>query len=178
MVNHYKLQVFLLNGCYLVTYLVSLFFSSLYLKLKSLHFALRERVETFELSNILKKNSPLLLQNCVEGLGAHCIQSKRFHPEKRKRKENCHVQDFVQSDRLRYEEERMVKVNKALYTRLGSPPPAIAFFCWRVYSAVLWWARDQCYFSDLISCTGHASTLTLRHCQHGRNNYLSPYRLM
>jgi hypothetical protein len=124
MVHHYKLREFLVNCCYLVTYLVSLFFLSHYLKLKSLHFALREREETFELSNIFKKNSPLLLQYCGEGLCAHCIQSKRFHPEKRKRKENCHVQDFVQSDRLRYEEERMVKVNNALYTRLASPPPA------------------------------------------------------
>jgi hypothetical protein len=30
----------------------------------------------------------------------------------------------------------------------------------------------------MISCTGQASSLTLRHCQHGRNNYLSPYQLL
>jgi hypothetical protein len=35
---------------------------------------------------------------------------------------------FSSSDRWRYEEKRMVKVNNAFYTRLGSPPPAISFF--------------------------------------------------
>ncbi len=111
------------------------------------------------------------------------VHSKQALPSREKEKERelsctelCPVYD-----RWRHEEERVVKVDNALNTRLGSPPPPMPshFFTNILLPVLLWLAVifRQCtgpvHTLHRVGIYPHPQTL-----QHGRTNYLSPYQLL